>query len=114
MDDEVLAGAPPLVGVMDAGVDERFLDTVTVDRDRRLVRVFLDDRKQVAEQAPFGGGELGPVDLAVAPGSRDLIDRTAGTNERRSAALRPQPLLRWSFPSLRNRRPSSYRRPYAL
>ena len=29
--------APPLVGVVDAGVDERLLDPVAVDRDRRLV-----------------------------------------------------------------------------
>jgi hypothetical protein len=38
--------------VVHARVHERLLDPVAVDRQRRLVRVLLDDRKQVAEQPP--------------------------------------------------------------
>jgi hypothetical protein len=34
---------------MQAGVHERLLDAVPVDRDRRLVRVLLDDREEVAK-----------------------------------------------------------------
>jgi hypothetical protein len=49
VDDELLAGLAPLVGVMQARVHERVLDTVPVDRDRGLVRVLLDDREEVAK-----------------------------------------------------------------
>jgi hypothetical protein len=47
MDDELLAAPATLVSVVDAGVDECFLDLVAVDRDRRLIRVLFDDREQV-------------------------------------------------------------------
>jgi hypothetical protein len=47
--DEVLTGFAPLVGVMQAGVDERLLDSLTVDRQRGMIGVLLDDREQVAE-----------------------------------------------------------------
>jgi hypothetical protein len=49
MNDEVLAGAPALVGVVDAGIDECLLDPLAVDDDRRLVCVLLDDREQVRQ-----------------------------------------------------------------
>jgi hypothetical protein len=38
---------------MHAGVNERFLDAVAVDRGGGLVRMLLDDREQVAEQPPL-------------------------------------------------------------
>jgi hypothetical protein len=47
MDDEFLAGSPPLISVVDAGVDERFLDLGAVDRDRSLIGVLFNDREQV-------------------------------------------------------------------
>jgi hypothetical protein len=59
--DEVLAGLAPLVGVALAREDERVRDGVAVDLDRRLGRVLLDDREQVAEQALLGGGERGEL-----------------------------------------------------
>jgi hypothetical protein len=62
VDDEVLAAAPSLGGVVGARVDERRLDPVAVDRDRRLLGMLLDDREQVTEQALLGGGELGALD----------------------------------------------------
>jgi hypothetical protein len=58
MTDEILARSAALVGVMRAGVHERLLDPVTVDRDRGLVRVLLDDGEEVAEQTPLGGVQL--------------------------------------------------------
>jgi len=51
---------------VDAGVHERFLDPVAVDRGGRLVRVLLDDREQVAEQPALFWRELGPLDLRMA------------------------------------------------
>jgi hypothetical protein len=54
MDDEFLAAPAALVSVMDAGVHERFLDLVAVDRDRGLLGMLLDDREQVREQPAFG------------------------------------------------------------
>ena len=50
MHDEVLAGLAALVGVVLAGEDERRLDPVALDRDRRLVGVLLDDREEIGEQ----------------------------------------------------------------
>jgi len=47
MDDELLAASATLVSVVDARGDERFLDLVAVDGDRRLIRVLLDDREEV-------------------------------------------------------------------
>jgi hypothetical protein len=38
---------------MHAGIHERFLDAVAVDRGGGLVRMLLDDREQVAEQPPL-------------------------------------------------------------
>jgi hypothetical protein len=47
MDDELLAASATLVSMVDARVDERLLDLVAVNRDRRLIRVLLDNREQV-------------------------------------------------------------------
>jgi hypothetical protein len=54
VDDEVLARAPSLVGVMPAGVDERLAHTLTIDRHGRLISVLFDDREEVVEQALLG------------------------------------------------------------
>jgi hypothetical protein len=45
--DELLAGAPALVGMMLAGEHERLRDALAVDRNQRVVGVLLDDREQV-------------------------------------------------------------------
>ena len=117
MDDEVLAGLAALVGVVHAGVHERLLDPVAVDRDGGLLGVLLDDREQVAEQAPLGGRELGALDgraSAERPiaGDRGRNRRPASTPaiDRRRRVL-PDRLsrLRGGFALLRNRRPSSCR-----
>ena len=50
VDDELLAGAPALVGVVLAGEHERVLDALAVDLDERVLGVLLDDREEVAEQ----------------------------------------------------------------
>jgi hypothetical protein len=83
MDDEILTGASALVGVMDAGVDERLLHAISIDGDGRLVGVLFDDREQVAQESPLGGGQLSALDLRVAVVFSDLIDREAGSDERR-------------------------------
>ena len=77
MDDEVLAGLAPLVGVVLAGEDERLLDPRAVDRQRGLVGVLLDDREEVGEQAALGLVEVGAVDRAVLLGVGDEVDRDA-------------------------------------
>ena len=58
VDDELLARAAALVGVVLAGEDERLLDARAVDLDERVLGVLLDDREQVAEQ-PLALSELG-------------------------------------------------------
>jgi hypothetical protein len=45
MNDEILARASALVGVVVAGVDERLLDAVTVDGECGLAGMLLDDRE---------------------------------------------------------------------
>jgi hypothetical protein len=83
MHDEILARAPALIGVMHAGVHERLLDPVAVDRRRGLVRVLLDDRKQVAEQPPLGRGQLGALDVGLLIRMGDAIDRRPRRREQR-------------------------------
>jgi hypothetical protein len=75
MDDEVLAGATALIGVVHAGVYERLLDPVAIDREGRLVSVLLDDRKQVREQPALDGRQLGALDRRLCVGALDAIDR---------------------------------------
>ena len=73
VDDEVLAGLPPLVGVVLAGVHERLLDPVAVDRHGGLFGVLLDDREQVREQPLLDRRQLGPLDRA-SPSGRGPVD----------------------------------------
>jgi hypothetical protein len=49
VEDELLARAAALVGVVLAGEDERGRDRVAVDRDERVLGVLLDDREQIGE-----------------------------------------------------------------
>jgi hypothetical protein len=130
MDDEVLARLASLIGVMDAGIDEGLLDPVTVDRDRRLVGVLLDDREQIAEQPLLDRRELGALDrrlrrarlldpIYLDPRWRDqrgltgvrAVARVARGRLRRAAV---QPFARGFALLLRNRRPSSCRFAYTL
>jgi hypothetical protein len=53
VDDELLARAPALVGMVVAGEYERGRDGVAVDRDERVLGVLLDDREEVAQQPPL-------------------------------------------------------------
>jgi hypothetical protein len=111
--------------VVHARVDERLLDPLTVDRDGRLVRVLLDDREQIAEQALLDRCQLGAVDRRLRGGVLEAVDldprrrdqrRLAAcdaarvdTTVRRLRRLAVQPLgLRFAL-LLRNRRPSSCR-----
>jgi len=59
MGDEVLARAPPLVGVMLAREHERLDDPAPVDPLGGLLGVLLDDREQVTEQVALELGEIG-------------------------------------------------------
>jgi len=82
--DEILARAPQLVGVMDAGVDERLLDLGLVDRDRGLLGVLLDDGEQVAEQPALLVRQLrGRDDVVRVP--LDAIDLTPRGRQQRRA-----------------------------
>jgi hypothetical protein len=60
-----------------AGVDERLLNPVTVDRKRRLVGVLLDDREQVTEQFALERRQLGAVDERSRRGIADAVDLQA-------------------------------------
>jgi hypothetical protein len=57
MDDELLARASALVGVVLAGEDEGRRDRVAVDRDQRLLGVLLDDGEEVGEKLALAIGE---------------------------------------------------------
>jgi hypothetical protein len=74
---------------MHARVHERLLDPAAVDRLDRLVRMLLDDREQVAQQAALGIGQLGAVDVRVCVVTGDPIDRRA----RRGGQRRAGPIL---------------------
>ncbi|HLW96015.1 MAG TPA: hypothetical protein VKS25_11620 [Solirubrobacteraceae bacterium] len=63
MDDELLARAAALVGVVLASEDEGGRDGVAVDRDERVLGVLLDDREQIGEQLSLALGQLGEVGL---------------------------------------------------
>jgi hypothetical protein len=127
MDDEVLAAAPPLIGVVDAGVDERLLDALAIDDDGRLVSVLLDDREQVRQQPTLDGRQLGALNRGLRVGPLDAVDRRSQRDQRGTppaaavavtiarlgrrtlGLLRVFQLLCRGFALLRNRRPSSYR-----
>jgi hypothetical protein len=102
--------------VVDAGVDERFLDPCAVDRDDRLVGVLLDDREQVAEQAALDRRQLGAVDGLLGGRAVEAVDLDPGRGDQGVRSARPrlrrgaiQPLDLGFALLLRNRRPSSYR-----
>ena len=80
MGDVILARQPALVGVVQAGVDERLLDPLAVDRSGGVVGVLLDDREQVAQQLLLALGELRVVD-------RDRLGRVGQEIDRRSAIV---------------------------
>jgi hypothetical protein len=63
--DEVLAGLAPLVGMVNARVDERLLDPAAVDQGRSVIGVLLDDRKQVTEQFLLKRRQVGARDERV-------------------------------------------------
>jgi hypothetical protein len=75
MDDEVLAAAPALVGMVDARVDERLLDPVAIDRDGGLVSVLLDDCEQIGQQPALDGRQLGALDRGLGVRTLDAVDR---------------------------------------
>jgi hypothetical protein len=58
VDDELLAGAAALVGVVLAGEDEGLHDALAVDRLGDLVGVLLDDREEVVQQLGLDGGQV--------------------------------------------------------
>jgi hypothetical protein len=114
-----------------AGVYERLLDTVAVDRRRRLIGVLLDDREQVPEQSLLERRQIGPLRRGVDVGIAQVVDRgpRAGRQRERGRAdaipvrrgrsavcsgliatadRSGQALGGW-FALLRYRRPSSYR-----
>jgi len=135
VDDEVLARATSLIGVVDARIDERLLDAVAVDCDGRVVGMLFDDRKQIAEQAALGRRQLRASDRRSRRRVLDPVDRRPRRNQRfrasaraparlgarairrgllaaarrRRACVVPAQALRRGFSRLRNRRPSSYR-----
>jgi hypothetical protein len=63
--------------VVHAGVDEGLLNPVTVDRERRVVGVLLDDREQVTEQLALERRQLGAVDERSRRGIADAVDLQA-------------------------------------
>jgi hypothetical protein len=84
MDDEVLAGAAPLIGVVDAGVHERLLDPLAIDHDGRLVSVLLDDREQIRQQPALDGRQLGALDRGLRVGALNAVDRGSQRDQRRA------------------------------
>ena len=59
------------------GVDEGLLNPVTVDRERRVVGVLLDDREQVTKQLALERRQLGAVDERSRRGIADAVDLQA-------------------------------------
>ena len=102
--DEVLAGAPPLIGVALAGEGEGALGRLGVDRSRSLDAVLLDHRQQVAQQGALVVGQLlGAVGerrhgwAVAAPGPNPGVTLAVGGGHRRRwAGARPasRPRLR--------------------
>jgi hypothetical protein len=74
--------------VVHARVHERLLDAVTIDRDRPLVCVLLDDREQVAEQSTLDRRQLGAFDRPVRGRFLNPVDLDPrGRDQRRLAAV---------------------------
>jgi hypothetical protein len=83
MDDEILSGLASLIGVMDAGVDERLLDAVAVHGNRGMIGVLLHDREQVAEEPALGLCQLCAIDRRAGARILDAIDRRARSCDQR-------------------------------
>ena len=79
---------PALIGVVLAGKDERSLDRRPVDLDGGLVGALLDDGEEVAEQPPFGPGQIGADDRRMRLGVGDGIDRNPLGGRVRAVARR--------------------------
>jgi hypothetical protein len=60
-----------------AGIDEGLLNPITVDRERRVVGVLLDDREQVTEQLALERRQLSAVDERSRRGIADAVDLQA-------------------------------------
>jgi hypothetical protein len=122
VDDELLAGPAPLVGVVLAREHERLDDAGTVDRLGDLLGVLLDDREQVGKELALelrevrrdvgdgAVGLVGAVDRPVAgDGDRGVrlrraaCDRRLGPSaallSRSQAACRVVSLVRYRSPS---------------
>jgi hypothetical protein len=69
-----------LIGVVLTGEDERLLDALAVDRDHRIIRVLLNDREQIPEQAAFKVVEILMRDIG-ARGTLGAADRLAVRSE---------------------------------
>jgi hypothetical protein len=78
--DVLLARQPALIGVVQAGVDERLLDPLAIDRCGGVVGVLLDNREQVAQQLLLRFGQLCVVD-------RDGMARVDQEIDRRPAIV---------------------------
>ena len=86
MDDEVLARFAPLVGVVDAGVDESLLEPVAIDGYGGLGQVLFDDREQVTQQSLLGRRQLRIDDPLVGGAPVNLIDPSPRSrNQRRGS-----------------------------
>ena len=92
MDDELLAGEPPLVGVMGAGVGKRCLDAIPGDR-KGLVSVFLDDGEEVAQQPALERRELRILDRGFVVAGNKPVDARALRGQRGEGAILGRTLL---------------------
>jgi hypothetical protein len=63
--------------VVHAGIDEGLLNPITVDRERRVVGVLLDDREQVTQQLALERRQLSAVDERPRRGIADAVDLQA-------------------------------------
>ena len=122
--DEVLTRLAPLVGVVLAGEDEGALDLVAIDLETGVVRVLLDDREEVAEQAALQRREIGALDgpdavgvLGAAHGAtvrsraRRRLDCRLPVARRTPVAVRSDRFgqAAWAVVSVRYRSPSWWR-----
>jgi hypothetical protein len=74
VNDEVLARLAPLVGVVEAGVDESLLEPLAVDGYRGLGEVLFDDREQVPQEPLLSRCQLGMDDPLVGGARVSLTD----------------------------------------
>ncbi len=100
VDDELLAGAASLIGMVAAGVDERVAHAVAVDGNRGLVGMFLDHRKEIVQQPLLevvqNHGLSGRCDAVGSSVQRSHVAVASGAH-----------VADLGFAALRNRWPSS-------